>query len=140
MQGEGVLNLSKALKALLGGSTHQSMDLVALRQEQLREVAPVLTGDPGDQSTPRHSAIQPDRHAAGPNGCAEAATRLVRRCSRPGSIESTRRLTRSVWAAGCSLASTRARSSCGAAGGPVTTTQRTGRSRTPWRTPSCSSG
>ena len=48
------LQVRDALELLLRGPAHHSVDFVALRKQQLGEVAAVLSGDPGDQRALGH--------------------------------------------------------------------------------------
>ena len=57
MQLDPALQVGDALELLLRGAAHHAVDLVALRQQELREVAAVLPGDPGDERALGHGEV-----------------------------------------------------------------------------------
>jgi len=58
VQLDPALQVGDALELLLRGAAHHAVDLVALRQQELREVAAVLPGDPGDERASGHGEVR----------------------------------------------------------------------------------
>ncbi len=70
MEGHSIPQMVYALEVLRARPPHHPVDLVALFQEQFRQIGPVLAGDPGDQCFASHGKVPVDPRPCEPQSWA----------------------------------------------------------------------